>query len=274
MKKQLSRIFLTEFFCIWVFWSLLAVAIITLQYFSAAAELRITAKANRIGTTQVFWHNKANIYQEKLSAKRRITLDYEELKFPLKFTDTINFIRLDPLKDRGTVEITAATLYQPFHKSVDMMPALLSGNLVPIQQASTSIEGGKLFLKSEGQDPAFEIKYTIKALSPVSIMVILTGCLTFAAVTSVLLNQRLLKGDKLSGTLSITLEKDQKLTIPDVLSSSRGYIQTAPNQEIQRRYCFDMKQLPTENLLQLLSEIRSANPKATTVFHYNRTGEV
>lgn len=274
MKRLLSRFFSSEFFCIWVFWVLLGGAIISLQYYSAAAELRITTKANRIGTIQVFWHNKTNTYLEILSSKRRITLDYQDLKFPLRFSDSINYIRLDPLKDRGTVEITAATLYQPFHEPVDMLPAMLSGGLVPIQQATTKIEGGKLFLISEGQDPAFEIQYTIKALSPASIMVILIGCLGCAAGTSFLLNQHLLKGDKLSGTLNITLEKDKNLIIPDLLSSSRGYIQTTSNQENQRRYSFTMKHLPTENLMQLLAEIRAANPEATTIFHYNRTGEV
>lgn len=274
MKKLLPQLFSTEFFCIWVFWILLGGSIITLQYFSAAAELRITAKANRIGTTQVFWHHKANIYREKLSSKRQVTLDYQELKFPLRFTDSIHYIRLDPLKDRGTVEISAATLYQPFHEPIDMLPAMLSGSLVPIQQAATKIEGGKLFLKSEGHDPAFEIQYTIKALSPGSVIIILVGCIGCAAGTSLLLRQRFLKGDKLSGTLSITLGKDTHFNVPALLSSSRGYIEAVPNQEYHRRYSFSIQQLTADNLLVLLSEIRAANPEARTVFHYNRTGEV
>lgn len=274
MKKLLSRIFLTEFLCIWVFWLLLAGATISLQYFSAAAELRITAKANRIGITQVYWRNTAHAYKEKLSSKRLVNKDYQELKFQLNYINSIDYIRIDPLKDKGTLEIISATLFQPFHEPVDLLPVLLSQNLVPIQQGTVNMADEKIFLKSSGQDPAFEFPVRLNALSASSISVILLSCLACAATTSLLLNQRFIKGDKLSGTLCITLQKDKRLSLPTLLSSSRGYVSATPNLENQRRYTFPIKQLNSKNLVQLLSDIRSSNPEATTVFHYNRTGEV
>lgn len=272
MRRLLHHIS-PELAFILLFCSSFGFASIAVQYHTASTELHITAKSLRTGIFQIYWSDTKGVYTEQQSKKRQISTFDENLVFPMTFKGKITSIRIDPLKDKGRVSITSAVLYQPFKKPVDLFQDLNGDMLIPLQQGQVSRKDNSIVLRSEGNDPAFELPVNISSITAIGSILIIAASLIVSLVLYLLLNQRLLKGNKRAGTLSITLENSLPLVIPTSLSNIEGCL-THSGRETHRRYVFPINDTDNGAVSTLIAEVIRSNPRASAVFHYNRTGEV